>query len=49
MVFCIEEESVKPHSHPLPGQREHQRTLAVSLPLTLANATWWSVSRKESG
>src|ERR1035437_7040194 len=40
---------VKPHSHPLPGQRERQRALSVSDPLTPANATWLSVSRKESG
>jgi hypothetical protein len=33
---------VKPHSHPLPGQRERQRTLSVSFPLTPANATWLS-------
>src|ERR1035437_5973247 len=37
---------VKPHSHPLPGQRERQRTLSVSHPLTPANATRLSVSRK---
>src|ERR1019366_9336257 len=37
---------VKPHSHPLPGQRERQRTLSVSHPLTPANATWLSGSRK---
>jgi len=36
---------VKPHSHPLPGQRERQRALSVSDPLTPANATWLSVSR----
>src|ERR1019366_8215289 len=37
---------VNPHSHPLPGQRERQRTLSVSDSLTPANATWSSVSRK---
>src|ERR1039458_7626500 len=37
---------VKTHSHPLPGQRERQRTLSVSDPLTPANATLLSVSRK---
>src|ERR1019366_8469029 len=40
---------VNPHSRPLPGQRERQRTLSVSHPLTLTSTTWWSVSRKESG